>query len=57
MTSTLVACGFLVGKHPENLCHDVTEEGLKISLDVNMEQLAQTVSFPLKADKPARFAF
>ncbi len=61
-TSTLVACGFLVGAHPGYTRRDHAEEELRIRLRMDEEDIpyqlsARTISVPIAEDKPEKFSF
>lgn len=61
-TSTLVACGFLVGAHPGYLRRDEAEDELRLSLklsdeDISFQLSSRTVSVPLQEGKPEKFTF
>lgn len=61
-TSTLVACGFLLGAHPGYTRRDHAEEELHHRLRLEEEDIpyqlsARTISVPLVQDKPEKFSF
>jgi hypothetical protein len=61
-TSTLVACGFLVGAHPGYTRRDHAEEELYLRLRMDAEDIpyqltARTISVPLAEDNPGKFSF
>jgi hypothetical protein len=61
-TSTLVACGFLVGAHPGYTRRDHAEEELRVRLKMEEEDIpyqlsARTISVPIVEDKPEKYSF